>query len=64
MNLYMSQNYQFNYSYQEFDGGVFGRCVEMPAISAQAKTQDEVCVLLRQMTDDYLEICKENKNKK
>ncbi len=60
----MTQEYEFNYSYHQYENGVFGKCVEMPAITAQAKTQGEVCSLLREMTHDYLEISKEIKNKK
>ncbi|HXT84310.1 MAG TPA: hypothetical protein VN704_08270 [Verrucomicrobiae bacterium] len=60
----MTHEYDFNYSYTHYEDGVFGKCLEMPAITAQAKTQDEVCSLLREMTDDYLEISKYIKNKK
>ncbi len=60
----MNTEYEFNYTYQNYDNGVFGKCVEMPAISAQAKTRDEVCNILHEMTDDYLELSKQLKNKK
>ncbi len=54
----MSEKFGFNYAYQEYDGGVFGKCVEMPAITAQARTRDEVYRLLHEMTNDYLELIK------
>lgn len=57
----MNSEYEFNYTYQEYNDGVFGKCVEMPAISAQGKTRDEVCGLLHDMTDEYLELVKEHK---
>lgn len=61
----MTQEFEFNYSYQPYEGGVFGKCVEMPAITAQAETQDEVCSLLLEMTTNYLQLSKEiKKNKK
>ncbi len=54
----MPEKFGFNYAYQEYDGGVFGKCIEMPAITAQARTQDEVYRLLHEMTNDYLELIK------
>ncbi len=61
INIRISLNHEFNYSYHEYENGVWGKCVEMPAISAQVKTRDKVCMSLREMTSEYLELSKEIK---
>lgn len=53
----------FTYSYHHYEKGIFGKCNEMPALSAQAKTEDEVKSLLDNMVRKYLEVVKETKQK-
>lgn len=51
------------YDYRKYDNGVWGKCVDIPAISAQGKTQDEVCGILHEMVKDYFDLKNQRKTK-
>lgn len=49
---------RFTFTYRKYEKGVFGKCNEMPAVSAQAKTLNELNSLLNNMIHNYLKVVK------
>ena len=50
--------FPFNYDYTDYEDIIVGKCREISSIIAQGKTREEVCNILRRMTEQYIIITK------